>query len=493
MSDPNPVSAATKAGPATKTATAATVPPPYVAPKPLAWALATVLPFALFFYLTVQAGMARDTAIFLAIVSLTLLFWMFSLTADFIPGLFALLLLLLFGLVPNRVALSGFSSNGFLIAFSVMGLGAAISSSGLARRYTLRLIQVLPPNSLAYQAAIFFTGSFLNPVVPTITARAVMVCPIMNQIADHMDEATRDKTSTKLYLAGLDGINLLSPVFLTAAPANLMVFSLFPVQEQYTFQFTHWFFAASLAGGIILGAYFLVSLVFFKGWTRISMDRENIKAQWQAMPPMGRAEWAALSGIVLLTAGIVTAPWHKIPIPLVTFTIICFLLVFGALDRKAFIEKIDWAFLFLLASMIGFMAAMTHMGLDKVLVAQFGAFKTFMRLDFEKFVLVLTGLTLLVRLFIPLNSAILILAAAFLPLASGAGISPWVVGFIILITSETAFFGFQSPYILFFRSQVAGHLPYSETRVRFFHLLLVLVKLGAIYASIPFWRSIGVL
>ncbi|WP_035237979.1 SLC13 family permease [Desulfobacter vibrioformis] len=467
-------------------------PASYVTAKPLVWALAIVLPFALFFYLF-HLGVARDTAIFIAIVSLTLLSWMFSLTADFIPGLFALLLLLLFGLVPNRVALSGFSSNGFLIAFSVMGLGAVISTSGLARRYTLWLIQILPQNSLAYQMAVFFTGFLLNPVVPTITARAVMVCPIMNRMSDHMDEKTRNRTATQMYLAGLDGINLLSPVFLTAAPANLMVFGLFPVQEQFTFQFTYWCFAASIAGAIILGAYFLVSALFFKGWHRIEMDQADIKAQWQEMPAMSGAEWAALASIILLTLGIVTAPWHKIPIPLIAFSIICFLLVFGALDRKAFIEKIDWPFLFLLAAMIGVMASMNHMGLDKALVARFDTFKTFMRMDFEKFVLVLSSITLLVRLFIPLNSAILILAAAFLPLASGAGISPWAVGFIILIMSETAFFGFQSPYILFFRSQVAGHVPYSEPRVQLFHGILVLVKLGAIYASIPFWRSIGVL
>ena len=316
---------------------------PLVADKPLVWLMAIIVPFALFFYLS-HLDFARDTAIFLAIVSLTLISWMFSLTADFIPALLALLLLLLFGLVPSRVALSGFSSDGFLIAFSVMGLGAVISTSGLARRYTLWLLKTIPANTFAYQAAVFFTGFLLNPVVPTITARAVITAPILNNMVDHLDPPAREKSSTLLYLSGLDGINLLSPIFLTAA------------------------------------------------------------------------------------LGIVTAPLHKISIPLVTFTIICFLLVLGALDRKTFIEKIDWAFFFLLAAMIGFMASMNYMGLDKLLVAQFDGFKDFMRLDFEKFVLVLTLVTLVVRMFIPLNSAI-----------------------------------------------------------------LILVKLGAIYASIPFWRNIGVL
>ena len=465
---------------------------PLVAPKPLAWLCALVAPYGLFFYLT-GTGVAVETAIFLSITALALMFWMFSLTADFIPALLALLLLLLFDLVPARVALSGFSSNGFLIALSVMGLGAVISASGLARRYTLWLLKTIPANTLAYQVAVFFTGGFLNPVVPTITARAVITCPILNQIMDEMDAPSRNQSADILYLAGLDGINVLSPIFLTAAPANLMVFGLFSAQDQQAFGFANWFIAAAITGAVILGGYFLLSALFFKGWKSLNLDKTRIRAQWEALPPMDAREWSALAGILLLTAGIVLSPVHKIPIALVTFTVICFLLIFGALDRNTFIQQIDWAFLCLLAAMIGFMAGMGHLGLDQALVERFGAFKVFMRLDFEKFILVLTAVTLAVRLLIPLNSAILILAAAFLPLAAGAGISPWVVGFIILIMSETAFFGYQSPYILFFRNQVAGHVPYSEGRVRLFHGLLVLVKVGAVFASIPFWHKIGVL
>jgi len=453
-------------------------PTQWVADKPVTWLGVIIAPFALFFYLSHQ-GVAQETAIFLAIVCVTLICWMFSLVADFVPALLALLLLLLFGLVPNRVALSGFSSDGFLIAFSVMGLGAVISASGLAHRYTLWLLKTIPAHTFAYQVAIFFTGFVLNPVMPTITARAVITGPILNNIVDHLDGPTREKSSTLLYLSGLDGINLLSPVFLTAAPANLMVFGLFPLQEQMAFQFMSWAFAASITGVILLVGYFMLTALYFRGYQRVKIEKKDIEKKWRQLEKMSWPEWAALIAIFLLTLGIVTSPLHKISIPLITFSIICFLLIIGALPREVFIEKIDWAFLFLLASMIGFMASMNHMGLDKTLVARFDGLKEFMRLDFARFVLALTGVTLVVRIFIPLNSAILILSAALLPL------------FIILIMSETAFFGYQSPYILLFRNLTC--VPYSERKVQIFHAWLVLVKLGAILASIPFWRSIGVL
>ncbi|WDP87735.1 MAG: hypothetical protein HUN05_23510 [Desulfobacter sp.] len=64
---------------------------------------------------------------------------------------------------------------------------------------------------------------------------------------------------------------------------------------------------------------------------------------------------------------------------------------------------------------------------------------------------------------------------------------------LILLISETAFFGYQSPYILYFRNLTREHVPYSETKVMIFHGILVLVKIGAILLSIPFWRQTGVL
>ncbi|MGL1932256.1 MAG: SLC13 family permease [Desulfotalea sp.] len=463
-----------------------------VAEKPLIWGAVIVVPIVLYFYLS-HIGFPRDVAIFMAIVGVTLISWMFSLMADFIPALVAMLLVLLFGLAPQDIVLSGFSSNGFLIAFSVMGLGAIISSSGLANRYTIWLLKTIPANSFAYQVALFFTGLFLNPVVPTITGRAVIVGPILNNIVSSCSKKDKEKSSTMLYLSGLDSINFLSPLFLTAAPANLMVFALFPPQEQYAFSFVFWLYASSVAGLVMLVSYFVVSSLMFRSFSKVDINKDDFAKQWDDLSPLSWQEWAALISIVCLGLGILTASIHKIPLAAIAFTVICSLLVVGVLTRDEFVKRIDWAFLFLLASMIGVTGTMNYMGLDEKLIQQFAWLEHMMRSDFPLFVLACSMTVLVVRFFIPLNSAIVICAAALLPLASGAGISPWVVGFIILIMAETAFFGYQSPYILFFRNLVKNDVTYSEIKVQIFHGILVLVKLVAIYVSIPFWRSIGVL
>lgn len=458
----------------------------------LLWLLVCCVPTAAYFGLT-QLQVDRHVAIFTAIIAATLLLWMFSLLSDFIPALLALLALLLFGLAPEAVVLSGFSSGGFLLSFSIMGLGVVIVETGLARRYTLILLKHLPAHTFTHQLAVFFTGLLFTPIVPSIVGRAAIVGPVVNHIVEGWDEATRRRSSTMLYTTGLDSIHYLAPWFLTAAPANLMIYALLPAQEQQAFHFLFWAFAASVTGAALLLFYFLCSAVFFRqAYVRVDLPHDAIRAELEALGPISPGERTAVYAILLLAVGIVTAPWHKIQVQYVAFAVLCLLLYLGTLERKDYIGKIDWAFLSLLAGMIGIVGTMQHLHLDQFLSGRLAWLGDYMRQDFALFVLVLSPVLLLARLLIPLNQAILIFAAALIPIAAQAGIAPWVVGFIILVIAETAFFAYQSPYIFLFRS-ITQEVSWDERRVQVFHGLLVGFKLAALYLSIPFWQRIGVI
>jgi di/tricarboxylate transporter len=463
-----------------------------IADKPLIWSIVIIFPFTVFGGLKYY-DFSTDISIFIAIVSLSLIIWIFSLMPDFIPALLAMLLLLLFGLAPHRIVLSGFSSSAFLVAFSIMGLGAVISSSGLARRYTLWLLKTIPDHSFAHQFTLFFTSLIFNPIVPTITGRVVLMTPILNSVIQKWDENARQKSSTVMYLSVLDGINYLSPIFLTAAPANLMIFGLLPSQEQQAFQFLFWMYAASVTGLILFVLYFVTMLMYFHCFHNVTIDHQLIEKERKQLGKSNQREKTALFSIALMSIAFGTCSLHKIPIPQITFAIICILLTLGVLSRDDFIQQIDWAFLSLMAGIIGLSSTMNYLGVDNILITQLEWLAVYMRSDFYFFVLILALVILVVRIIIPLNPAILIFAVALLPLAANAGISPWVVGFIILILSETAFFAHQSPYILYFRRLTRNHLSYNEKQVMIFHGLLVIVKLAAIYASIPFWLKIGIL
>ncbi len=461
-------------------------------PQWLAW-LAVIFAPALTFGYLIGDGADRQIALFTAIAVTALLMWAFSLLADFIPALMAMLALLLFGLAPEEIVLSGFSSSGFLLAFSILGLGVVVVESGLTRRYTLMLLTHLPANTFAHQVAVFMTGLLFTPTVPTIVGRATIVGPIVNHIAEGWDDKTRRSASTMLYTTGLDSIHYLAPWFLTAAPANLMIYALLPPQEQQAFHFLFWAYAASLTSLALLVFYFLVSGIFFRrSYMKVDIPKARLQQALDQLGPMTETERTALFGVLLLALGIVSAPLHRIEIHYVAFAVLCLLLYLGVLSRNDFIGKIDWAFLSLLASLIGILATMNYLEIDDLIMSRLSWLGSYMRQDFPLFVLALSVALLIVRLLVPLNQAIVIFSAALIPIASNAGIAPWVVGFIILIIAETAFFPYQSPYIFLF-DRITKEVDRRERQVQLFHATLLFFKLVAIYLSIPFWQRIGVL
>lgn len=464
-----------------------------IAERPFGWFLAVAVPLFLYFWMQYQSDLNQNSIIFLAIISIPLIMWMFSLLPDFVPALFAVLLCLLFGLAPPEVALSGFSSNGFLLTFSVLGLGVVITSSGLTYRYTLLMLKWLPEHTVWYQFALFFTGVLFTPIVPSIAGRAAISAPILRNMTQGLDAKTKQRSAGMLYSGGLDGISFVSAIFLTSAPANLIIFGMLPQQEQQAFQFMYWLYAASLTGIIMLILYLVVSAIYFRAYHKVDVSKVEIKEKLKHMGDMSWREWWALAGIIVLAIGIMTASTHKIKIPFVAFTVFFVLLFLGVLTRDEFVRKIDWAFLFLLGCLIGVLATMNYLEIDKLLLLQLSTLGDYMRHDFHVFVFILSMTILIVRLFIPINSTILIFATALLPIASASGVSPWLIGFIILIMAETSFFNYQSPHILYFCSVGKGDLEFNEWSITVFKGLLVIVKLIAIYASIPFWLSIGVL
>lgn len=458
----------------------------------LAWLLVILAPIGSYLVVQAQGASWQDT-MFTAIVVTALLMWFLSLLPDFVPALLAMLALLVFGLAPESVVLSGFSSTAFMLTLSILGLGVVVVESGLTRRYTLMLLQHLPANTLAHQLVVLMTGLLFTPTVPTISGRAAIVGPIVDEIAEGWDAQARQRSSTMLYTTGLDSIHYLAPLFLTAAPGNLMIFALLPSQDQQAFDFLFWAFAASLTGMALLWSYlFCSALMFRRAYLRVNVGKAEIDQALGALGPMRAAERSALIGVLLLGAGIATIHWHHIEVHLLALAVLCLLLVLGMLSRNAFVAKVDWAFLVLLGSMIGTIATMNHLGIDRFIIGQLSWLGAYMRQDFALFVLALSAVFLLARLFIPLNQAIIVFAAALIPIASNAGISPWVVGFVLLILAETAFFPHQSPYIFLF-DRLTSRVDRNVRQVQLFHALLIPFKLASIFIAIPFWHRIGVL
>jgi DASS family divalent anion:Na+ symporter len=457
----------------------------------LGWMITLLAPAAVLM-LSDSWGLHKNAIYFLAIFSSTITMWVFSLVDDFIPGIFAILATLAMQLVPMTVVLSGLASDGFMLAMSVLGLGAVIVASGLSYRILLLLLLKLPNSAFWQNTALMSVGFLLTPLIPSINGRVALVTPFLSDMLEILHQKAKGLAANKLAISAFAGVSLLSGIFVSSKSVNFVIFGLLPDQIQDQFQWVGWFMAAAVTGLVLLVFYVLLMAAMFRGGEPAALSKDQLRTQLSLIGKMKQREWSAVIGVAIFMLGVLTISLHKIASPWLGMAILFGVLLFGALDKNEFREKIDWPFLIYLGGIVGITSAINYLGLGKVIADSVPWLGEYMHTNFSLFVLLLCGVVFIVRLAVPISATIVILATVLMPVAVHYGVNPWVVGFIILIVGEMWFFPYQCSYYLQYRQLTKGGV-FNESVFLKFNALCNVTKVIAIYASMPYWKGMGLL
>ncbi len=456
------------------------------------WFLTILIP-ALIFFTGDITGFAWKSRIFMTVASATVLMWIFRLAHEFIPSILAVLVILILDIAPASVALSGFTSGSFFMAMSIFGISAVLVSSGLTYRLVINLLRIMPLSQFWHSFAIFVTGIFLTPLLPSANGRVSLASPILTDMVESLGYRKGGKASTRLAVATFAGFTMFSSIFLSSKAIHFIVFGLLPSQVREQFSWSYWFYGASVAGLVLLVLYLISTQIIFRNDEKPVLSRDIINAQHKVLGPLRRQEWAALGGIILFAAGIATSSIHKIQLPWVGLTVLYIVLAFGYLSKSDFRINIDWTFLVYLGTLLGLVRSMSYIGLDQQLGQHLLWLGEYTRSNFSLFVLLLSASIIGLRIFIPNNATVAILATVLFPIAALSGVNPWVVGFIILIMSDAWFMPYQCTYYILFDDLTSSRRLFDKKLMLKFNLVSISFRLIAVYASIPFWRMIGIL
>jgi DASS family divalent anion:Na+ symporter len=459
--------------------------------EPLGWLLTLALP-ALIYFFSSDLALSRNSQVFLAILSVTLIMWMFRLVPEYVPGLFVVAATLGLGLAPPNVVLSGFISDSFFLTMSVLGVGAVIVSSGLSYRFLLWLLRFFPQNQLGFNLSIATTGLMLTPVVPSIIGRTALITPLMNDMLQALRLRKGGTAATALAASAFNGLTLLSAVFLTSKAPNLLILAMMPSQIQSQFQMVDWLVAGAVVGIVMLVLYLATAFFFFRNDERPALTREQIQAQLNILGPMQVREWAALGAVLLFAVGVLTYGTHQIPPSWLGMGLICILLAMQFLGTQEFRNRIDWPFLIFFGATIGLINSMNYLGLDKLVTTQLLWIGEYMVKNFGLFLALLIGAMLVVRIVMPIAPATVIFATIFIPLADTAGLNPWVIGFVALAMGELWVLPYQCHYYLQFE-EIAGKGSFNSSLMLKHNIVVSLIKIAALYASIPYWKYLHIL
>lgn len=457
----------------------------------LGWAVTLLLPMLLLAF-GARLELGHNALLFVSLLSVTLSMWMFRLVPEYVPGLFVVAATMGLGLAPAKVVLSGFTSDSFFLAMSVLGVGAVITSSGLGYRFLLWLLRLFPQNQLGFNLSIAATGLLLTPIVPSIVGRVALVTPLMGDMLSTLRLRKGGVAATALAASTFSGLTMMSAVFLTSKAPNFLILAMMPSQIQGQFQMIDWFAAGALAGAVMLTLYVVSAFLFFRNAESPALTGAQIQGQLDLLGPMQAREWAALAAILLFALGVITFSIHQIPPSWIGMGMICFLLAMGFLGAEEFRKRIDWPFLIFFGATMGLISSLNFLDLDKAITRQLLWIGEYMVKDFPVFLGLLIGAMLLVRIVMPIAPATVILATIFISLADAAGLNPWVVGFAVLMLGELWVLPYQCHYYLQFEG-IAGAGAYSSALMLKHNLAISLIKIAALYASIPYWKYLHIL
>jgi len=459
----------------------------------IGWLLAIILPALVFHLAKDHPQLTFSMASYFAIFSAAVVMWVFRLVEEYIPAIFIVVAVIILGLAPSQVILEGYASGSFFMALSVFGISAVLLQSGLTYRLSLLILRLTPGSGIWHVVSMFLLGVLLTPIIPTANGRSTLIAPLLNDVINLLRYQHGGVAATRMASAAFMGISVLSAGFLTSKSVNFALFGLFPQQVKDQFSWGYWVYASMIAMLVLFMGYFIHSALFFKTQEQAKFTRRQIVEQLDTLGIMQWEEWASLFGIILFICGVLTTSIHKIQPPWIGLAILFLMLTLGCLSKKELRTHIDWPFLLMLGGFVGMVKTMNFLAIDQWIAHQLTWVGHFMSTDFYLFVLVLGLVIYAIRLVVPNNATIILVAALFMPVAIAQGVNPWIIAFIVLIFSDGWIFPYQCSYYIQLTTLTDKEKIFSKQSLLLFVIQSNIIRFIAVYASIPYWQYLGLL
>ncbi len=417
--------------------------------------------------------------------------WFFEPVPDFVIALGMVSAWGIAGLVPPALAFAGFTSSSWLVALGVLGLAAAMVRSGLLFRIALFLLKTFPATHAGQVLALLAGGVLVTPLVPLAIARVATIAPLAQELAQSLGYPPRSRATAAFSFAGLIGYGAFSSIFLTGLAMNFFVVDLLPGPDRARFDWLLWFVSAAPAGAVIFFGAILLLLVLFRPEVAPTASAEMRQQQKRVLGPLSRREVATIVPLAVLLVGLLLQPLLRIDSAWLAISALVLVIAGGALDRESFRSSIEWGFLILFGVLLGTGGVLRSVGVDRWIGDTLVPLARTVGHPGVLIVL-LAGCVVACRLVLPWIPATLLLSLALVPAAARLGLSPWVVGVVVLMAANTWLHPSQSDFCRLVRDATRGEM-FTVRHGIVVGVALTLLTLVAIAASVPYWRAIGIM
>ncbi|HEU4343235.1 MAG TPA: SLC13 family permease, partial [Candidatus Binatia bacterium] len=317
---------------------------------------------------TPDLGLDRGATRLLGLLSFTLIYWVFRVLPDYGVALIFALGLILTRLATPQTVMGGFASTTWFMTLGVLGLGAAITGSGLFYRLSLHLVRMFPLN---YYWQIFATGLMgvvVMALIPQQTARTAITSQMLVNLSESLGYKTPSKASTGLFAASFLGLGQLGFLFLTGSTTSLIAWGLLPRDVRLQFTWGYWFIAA-LPPTLVVIAIVLFCIIFlYRPESEPKISYKMVQTQLDVLGALSFKEWISFSALCLTVAGWLTVPYHGIDSAWIALIAFAILVNTAVLDWGTMRKAIDWELLIYMGVTLSIPELLTRAKLDQWLV-----------------------------------------------------------------------------------------------------------------------------
>lgn len=384
------------------------------------------------------------------------------------------------------IILTGFGNHGIHIILTILLTTSLIQKSTILSRTILLLLIKISNKEAFLDRALFFIGVLITPLVTSQSARVSIISSILDNIIVNNKIKAQSNHANALANAGFFGCILLSSVFLSGKSSNYLLLTIMYHQGGHN-GWLSWLYFASLPGVLLIGAFLLLQNRSFKKPCTIALSRYTLIKSYKVLGAVTKKEQNSLFYAFLLLNGLLLSPYLNVNLIFLDALVIVLAIRRQFIKTTELYRLVNWSCIVYLATIIGLMKFLSHvdlmqwnLGLKDSLIHLMG--NSYSCIGFVFLISWVLGFV-----FGTMITPGLVLTVLY-PLLIELHINLWIIGFVILIATESWIFPYQSSYFLCFKKLTSSKKHFALKPILKTNSYFVLIKILVLFASVPFWK-----
>lgn len=282
----------------------------------------------------------------LAVAMFAIIIWVTQAVDDAISGLLIVLLLAALKVTSVGGAFSGYANTALWLIVIGFIMAGCMEKSGLSRRVALWLVNAAGGAALRIYWAVAAVMAIMTFLVPSITARTLLMLPIILGIGQAFDAKPGQSNIVKalLFIIAMSG-TMMSIGVLTAHVGNPITVGLIQAATNTTISWSEWFRVGGPPAFVLAFiSIFILSLLWPPEIKNLGEGHAYVRRELEAMGPLSRGEIYTLVVFILTLVLWATDSWHKVDVVIVGMLAVVLLLWpgRGIMNWKEAQQKVPW-------------------------------------------------------------------------------------------------------------------------------------------------------